>query len=137
MGLVFDIILLLFVIISILLIYSLLMISVETKTFEIGVMRMVGLSQTGIISMVLLQGMMFVFPAIIAAFTLCVPTLLSLYTLLLTKELGVPSDPIPTLNSILQALALGLVIPAVASIQPIRVSLSKSLGDSLDYQRSK
>jgi len=44
MGLIFDIIILLFVIISILLIYSLLMISVETKTFEIGVMRMVGLS---------------------------------------------------------------------------------------------
>ena len=44
MGLIFDIIILLFVIISVLLIYSLLMISVETKTFEIGVMRMVGLA---------------------------------------------------------------------------------------------
>jgi ABC-type antimicrobial peptide transport system permease subunit len=41
LGLIFDIIILLFVILSVLLIYSLLMISVESKTFEFGVMRMV------------------------------------------------------------------------------------------------
>lgn len=49
LGLIFDIIILLFIILSVLLIYSLLMISVETKTFEFGVMRMVGLSKSGII----------------------------------------------------------------------------------------
>ena len=54
LGLIFDIIVLLFVVLSVLLIYSLLMISVETKTFEFGVMRMVGLSKSGIISMILL-----------------------------------------------------------------------------------
>jgi len=43
-GLIFDVIVILFVIVAILLIYSLLLISVETKTFEIGIMRMVGLS---------------------------------------------------------------------------------------------
>lgn len=36
-GLIFGVLTILFVIISILLIYSLLLISVETKTFEIGV----------------------------------------------------------------------------------------------------
>lgn len=54
MGLIFDIIILLFVIIAMLLIYSLLMISIESKTFEIGVMRMVGLSKGGIIMMVII-----------------------------------------------------------------------------------
>lgn len=54
MGLIFDIIILLFVIIAILLIHSLLMISVETKTFEIGVMRMIGLSKQGIMMMVII-----------------------------------------------------------------------------------
>ncbi len=44
LGLVFGIIAILFIVISILLIYSLLMISVETKTFENGVLRLVGLS---------------------------------------------------------------------------------------------
>lgn len=53
LGLIFDIIILLFVIISILLIYSLLMISVESKSFEIGVMRMIGLSKSGLVTMII------------------------------------------------------------------------------------
>ena len=52
-GLVFDVLLLLFIVVSVLLIYSLLMISVETKTFEIGVMRLVGLSKLGFMGMIL------------------------------------------------------------------------------------
>ena len=51
-GLIFDVIVILFVIVAILLIYSLLLISVETKTFEIGIMRMVGLSQNNFIGMI-------------------------------------------------------------------------------------
>ena len=51
-GLIFDIMLILFVTISVLLIYSLLMINIETKTFEIGVMRMTGLSKGGFIAMI-------------------------------------------------------------------------------------
>ena len=54
LGLIFGIIVLLFVVISILLIYSLLMISVETKTFETGVLRLVGLSKANCISMILI-----------------------------------------------------------------------------------
>lgn len=53
LGLVFGIIVILFITISILLIYSLLMISVETKTFDTGIQRMVGLSKSGCIQMVL------------------------------------------------------------------------------------
>ena len=52
-GLVFGIVIILFVIISVLLIYSLLMITTETKTFDIGVMRLVGLSSSGFVAMML------------------------------------------------------------------------------------
>ena len=54
LGLIFNVIIILFIVLSILLIYSLLMISVESKTFEFGVMRMVGLSKSGIINMIIL-----------------------------------------------------------------------------------
>jgi ABC-type antimicrobial peptide transport system permease subunit len=54
LGLIFSIIILMFILLSVLLIYSLLMISVESKTFEFGIMRMVGLSKSGIISMIVL-----------------------------------------------------------------------------------
>ena len=52
-GLIFDILLLIFVVISCLLIYSLLLISVETKTFENGVMRLVGLTKKGYVAMIM------------------------------------------------------------------------------------
>ena len=51
-GLIFDIMLIMFIMISVLLIYSLLMITIETKTFDIGVMRMVGLSGKGFVAMI-------------------------------------------------------------------------------------
>ena len=51
-GLVFDIMLILFVAISVLLIYSLLMINIETMTFDIGVMRLLGLSGGGFVVMI-------------------------------------------------------------------------------------
>ena len=52
-GLIFDILLIMFIVVAVLLIYSLLMISVETKTHEIGIMRLVGLSKGGFVGMIL------------------------------------------------------------------------------------
>ena len=51
-GLIFDIMLIMFVMISVLLIYSLLMINIETMTFDIGVMRLLGLSGSGFVVMI-------------------------------------------------------------------------------------
>jgi ABC-type lipoprotein release transport system permease subunit len=45
LGLIFNVVLLLLITISIILIYSLLMVTVETKTFDQGVLRMIGLSK--------------------------------------------------------------------------------------------
>jgi len=95
LGLIFDIIILLFIIISVLLIYSLLMISIETKSFEIGVTRMLGLSKMGLIFMVFLQSMMFVIPAIILGFLLCFPGLKLIYHFMLVDNLGIPNYPVP------------------------------------------
>ncbi len=53
-GLVFNILLIIFVIISVLLIYSLLMITTETKTFDTGVMRLLGLTSSGFVTMMMI-----------------------------------------------------------------------------------
>lgn len=79
-NLIFDIVLLIFIVISILLIYSLLLIGVETKTQETGIMRMVGISNRGIVIMIFFQGIMFVIPAIVVAFALCFPMIGLCYT---------------------------------------------------------
>merc|ERR1712086_902773 len=87
LGLIFDIIILLFIILSVLLIYSLLMISVETKTFEFGVMRMVGSSKGGLVAMIVLQAFMFVLPSVVLGFVLSVPSLGSMYGRLFTEDM--------------------------------------------------
>jgi hypothetical protein len=137
LGLIFDIIVLLFVVLSVLLIYSLLLISVESKTFEFGVMRMVGLSKSGIISMILIQSLMFVLPSVLISFIACFPTLVYLYSLLFSDDMGIDKTPVPNTSAIIQGLIIGIVIPLLSSIIPIQAALSKNLNESLDIQRSK
>lgn len=68
LGIIFSVVSVLFIIISILLIYSLLMVTVEEKSFQIGIYRMVGLNKLGLVTMVLMQAFFFVIPAIIFSF---------------------------------------------------------------------
>ena len=79
LGLLFGIIILLFVVISVLLIYSLLMISVETKTFDNAVLRLVGLSKANCIQMILIQSFLFVVPSILAGYVASIPALHFVY----------------------------------------------------------
>ena len=87
-GLIFDILLLMFIIVAVLLIYSLLLISVETKTFEIGVMRLVGLSKRGFVALVFTQAACFVFPSLVAGFICSFPCIWMIYKILFTAEMG-------------------------------------------------
>lgn len=72
-GLIFLVLLLIFVVISCLLIYSLLLISVETKAFEVGVMRLVGLTKCGYVAMIMASSALFVLPSIILGFLAAIP----------------------------------------------------------------
>ena len=74
-GIVFDILLIILVIISIFLIFSLLMITTETNTYDIGIMRMLGLSNSGFIVMILTQAVIFVVPSIVLAYICAFPSL--------------------------------------------------------------
>lgn len=67
---VFNVVLILMMTISILLIYSLLMVSVGTKTYETGVMRMVGVTRTDCILLVTMQCLAFVVPALILSYVM-------------------------------------------------------------------
>ena len=123
MGIIFDVVVLLFIVLSVLLIYSLLMISVESKTFEFGVMRMMGLSNTGIITMIVMQGFMFVIPSVIAGFILSAPSLQYVYDNLLSNDLELDLTPVPSPSAIMQALIIGTVIPIVSSVAPIQSAM--------------
>jgi hypothetical protein len=63
LGLIINVIVLILFLLSCILIYSLLIISVETRTFELGVFRMVGLTRRAMIEMLMLQAFGFALPA--------------------------------------------------------------------------
>jgi len=119
LGILFSIIILLFVVISILLIYSLLMISVETKTFETGVLRLLGTSKVNCISMIIIQSLLFVVPSIIIGYVLAIPALSAIYGAIFKKNADIEVSSIPAPDATLLAVGLGLVIPLFSAIIPI------------------
>ena len=58
-----NIIIIILLFLSILLIYSLLMINVDTRTFEVGVLRMIGSKRSGIVELMLLQAFSYAIPS--------------------------------------------------------------------------
>ena len=136
-GLVFDIMLIMFIMVSVLLIYSLLMITIETKTFDTGVMRMVGLSGRGFTVMIFIQSIMFVLPSLILGFLCVVPSLWYIYEKIEKTKLPFSTELLPGLNATLQGLAVGTLIPFLSALIPIKRALSKNLVDSLNVQRSQ
>jgi ABC-type antimicrobial peptide transport system permease subunit len=136
LSLIFDIVIMLFVLISILLIYSLLMISVESKAHEIGVMRMVGLNKGGIMLMVIVQALLFVVPSIFLGVMLSFPFLDIIYYFLFPPSTGIRTDLYPHMKAYIQALVLGFIIPIMSSIIPIQKVITQNLNDTLNYNRS-
>ena len=128
-GMVANLVVIMLVIISVLLIYSLLLISIEAKTFEFGVMRMTGLSSCGLITLISIQATIFVLPAIFCAFVSSVPLLYTVYHFMGNEVFDV--SPLPAGNACLLALVIGLLIPALSAIIPIRRALSKNLNESI------
>jgi hypothetical protein len=136
LQLIFNLVMLLLFLISVLLIYSLLMLSVESKSFELGVMRMVGLSKINVIMLVIFQSFMFVIPSIISGFITSF-ILLQVAKFYAETVLHMDFEAVPNLVSILQALFLSTLIPLISSIMPIQIVLDRNLNDALDIQRSK
>ena len=136
-DLAFSVLLLILVVVSCLLIFSLLMVTVEAKTFDYGVIRLMGLSKCGIVGMVLTQAALFVLPSVALGFVLSLPCIKVVYQQLFTKDVGQVPEVMLTWQATAQALLIGVFIPVVSSIVPIRRALSRSVTESLSVQRTK
>ena len=100
------------------------MISVETKTFENGVLRMIGMSKWNCISMILIQSLTFVLPSIILGYASSIPLLMLIFNTLF-KNVDVQVSLIPSVGATIQAVLLGLLIPLISSIVPIQSAMNK------------
>lgn len=119
LGSVFNVVLMLISAISVLLIYSLLMVTVEQKTFDNGVMRMIGVSKLDCVLSVTMQTLVFVVPGLILAYSLGLVGNYYLYSFIYTADMGLDISVRPDWYTTVQAVFVGLLIPLLSSIIPI------------------
>eukprot|EP01127_Copromyxa_protea_P020193 TRINITY_DN670_c0_g1_i2.p1 TRINITY_DN670_c0_g1~~TRINITY_DN670_c0_g1_i2.p1 ORF type:complete len:653 (-),score=97.63 TRINITY_DN670_c0_g1_i2:3-1961(-) len=113
------------------------MINVDSRTFEIGVMRMIGSQRNGIIMMLLTQAFLYAIPAWVFGLGFAQSAAMGIKASV-SSLLGIEDiSPILTWDGILLGCFLGLLTPVAASIVPIRAALGKNLQDSLDTRQSK
>ena len=80
---------------------------------------------------------MFVIPSVICGFVFSIPCIMGVWHLLYSEQSGIKPSIFPGLFASLQALALGVFIPTLSSIIPVKRAIQKPLIDSLNTQRSK
>ena len=87
--------------------------------------------------MILTQAGMFVLPAVLSAFVVSFPMIYIIYTTMISDSLGYTPSVVPSLQATINALIIGIMIPFLSSIVPIRRGLSANLNETLDSSRSK
>ena len=135
-GLMLNVILFILLFLSVLLIYSLLSVSVERKTFSFGILRMTGMLKRDVLYLIVVQPILNSVPAIAIGLLLAhIGTVIA--SAIFEEMTGIPIDAGLTLSSVIMAVTAAISIPLLASILPIQGALSKSLTDAVDTKRSK
>jgi ABC-type antimicrobial peptide transport system permease subunit len=136
LGLILNVIIFILLFLCIVLIYSLLMISVETRTFEMGILRMIGMARPSLIALLLTQAFAYAIPA----WTVGTILALGVYAGAATAVTNITKASVQkllTADAFGLATLIGLLVPIAASILPIRAALGQNLQDSLDVKHNK
>ena len=73
---------------------------------------------------------------VVVGFALSIPANALVYSQLFPSDLGFTSTVMPTWYATVQALSIGVLIPALSSIIPAKRALSKTLSESLAPSKS-
>ena len=138
LGMVMDILIAILLGLSSVLIYSLMMINVQSRQFELAVRRMLGATKLQIIALLVAQAMAFALPSVILGLTLAHFITAELFVEF-TKLSGISIETDQALSSsgIVYGLVLGIAIPLLGAIGPIRAALGVELREALDVSRAK
>ncbi|KAH7830035.1 putative efflux ABC transporter, permease domain protein [Monocercomonoides exilis] len=120
--------------ISILLLSSILQISVDTRVFQMGIMRTVGMKRINIVWMMIVQALTYTLPGWLFGTGLAFVANYVFASIIQKNTMIQLSMMIPP-TAILLSTALALGISLLASIFPIRSALSHNLHDSMDSRR--
>jgi ABC-type lipoprotein release transport system permease subunit len=117
------------------LIYSLLLSDVESKVYESGMLRALGMQQKTLVALLSLQSLLFSIPGLsvgmLVAFIVWQPLRWALVHFMAT-----PTPIMLNTGPTVVGVVVGLLMPLIALIGPVMKSLSKTLRDSLDLYHS-
>lgn len=136
LNLTLNIIIISLFILSLILIYSLLLITMETNSFEFGILRLIGTTKRDIVLIVILQCLSFSIPAFALAFAAHFVVLDAInYSL----QSYIHSDLQLTFStgSLVLALVMNFLSPICAAFFPIRSILGKNIATSLNSTINK
>eukprot|EP01022_Parablepharisma_sp_SALTPOND_P016897 TRINITY_DN258_c0_g1_i1.p1 TRINITY_DN258_c0_g1~~TRINITY_DN258_c0_g1_i1.p1 ORF type:complete len:1046 (-),score=35.87 TRINITY_DN258_c0_g1_i1:10813-13857(-) len=136
LGIIMNLVVIILAAISSYLIYSLLMISFDTRIFEMGIFRLTGLRKYALCALVIIQALLFVLPALLLGIA---TSFFYLWAVCRAFEQSVQFTftPVPTTTAFIWAICVGLIVPLLASFVPIRNVLNKTLNASIDMAHSK
>ena len=121
---------------SLILIYSLLLITTETNAFEFGILRLIGNTKNNVILIVIMQCISFSVPGFILAFILHFQ-ILKIINLSIKNYLHSNLDLGFTQNGFVISFIINFLGPIIAAIFPIRGILKKNIATSLNTMINK
>mmetsp|Transcript_1186 Transcript_1186/g.3469 ORF Transcript_1186/g.3469 Transcript_1186/m.3469 type:complete len:664 (-) Transcript_1186:74-2065(-) len=134
LSLLVNVAMLVFLILAWVILYSLFGYTVETRSYEVGVMRVVGLRKVGVVELVWAQVLLVALPSWAMGLLLAQGVFYGVI-LFLQQSIGVRSGYALPGGSIAVACVLGLVVPFAAAILPIRRSISQAPAEAFSSQK--
>lgn len=117
------------------LIYALLIADVESKVYESGMLRALGMKNYTLIMIIVLQSLIYSIPGVIVG--LLLSWLINIpVSSILSKFTALKISTALSGSSIGMGIGVGLIVPLFSVIIPIKKALSKSLRDALDLYHS-
>ena len=116
------------------LLYSLMLSDVDSKTYEYGMLRALGFRKSMLVSMIVEQSFGFSLPGLF--FGVIIAWILNI---LLRKLIFIEAQNYMTyeltVNAIVIGVSFGLIMPVLANYLPIRAAMGKTLRNSLDLSK--
>ena len=123
-------------ILSIQLIYSLMLSDVDEKTYQYGMLRALGFRNKNLVSLISMQAFSFSIPALLGGILVAYFLNIVVRSLIFMFAKNT-TDYALSSSALLLGILLGILLPLVANLLPIKRALSKNLRESLDlYHRS-
>ena len=133
-GAIFFSVVFFIVALSILLIYSLMISDVDSKTYEMGILRALGLRQRSLVLLISMQAFVISVPGLVIALTVGVCLNIIVAFVIYTYSFAEIKYLIAQ-TPVLWGIFLGIFIPYFSNILPIRRALSRTISDSINIFR--